>query len=214
MIRASFFKHQRPPTPGPPVYPVTRQDIAIVVCGGGDPFAEFEQARAMCERVGKSYTTFVGNDMIADFPGRIDHAGSLHPDKLSFWFAQRLHNGFEMPERIWAHRPFSSVTNWTRDWGGSTGLFLVKVARESGFTHIVLCGVPMRVEAQHYLRKTDWIHCHGFLRGWTGRLLEIKGYVRSFSGWTAEQFTLPTEEWMLADIPDEHLNKLAPGARA
>jgi hypothetical protein len=167
MIPPRPFRIQRPPTPSPPIYPTTRQDVALVICGGGDPLAEFELARAMCERVGKSYTTFVGNDMIEDFPGRIDHAGSLHPDKLSFWMSRRLANGFELPERIWAHRPFSSVTDWTRDWGGSTGLFLTKVARECGFVHVVLCGVPMTIEAKHYKRQTDWIHCTGFLRGWT-----------------------------------------------
>lgn len=208
------FSQQRPPTPSAPIYAATRQDVAIIVGSGGDPFAEFEQARAMCERTGRSYAVFVGNDMIADFPGHIDHAGTLHPDKLSYWTSARLANNFEPAERLWAHRPFSHITDWTRDWGGSTGLFLTKVARECGFVHIILCGVPMTIEGKHYKRGTDWVDCIGFQRGWTGRLLELKGYVRSFSGWTAAQFTLPTDEWLLTDIVDEHLSPIRIGQRA
>jgi hypothetical protein len=182
----------------------TTQKIALVICGGGDPFVEYAEAANACGRLGLETATFVGNDMITHFPHQIDNAGTLHPDKLSMWTSERRAKGYKVPSRVWAHRPFSGVSDWTRDWAGSTGLFLVKIARELGHTHIVLCGVPMSVESNHFLRQTRWDACHGFRRGWTNQLVSIKGYVRSYSGWTRELFGAPTDEWLSQEIQDEH----------
>jgi hypothetical protein len=204
----------RPPPPAPRFVVPTTQDIALVICGGGDPFAEFAEAKAMCERLGKKYVVFAGNDMIEHFPDKIDHAITLHPDKLYLWQGARRNRGFEMPERVWAHRSFNNVTNWTRDWQGSTGLFAAKVARENGHTHVVLCGVHMTVEAEHFVRKQRWNAAHGFRRGWTMHLHEIRPYVRSLGGWTREQLGPPTDEWLLSEISDVHVARTAIGLKA
>jgi len=194
----------------PPVAPLnivapTTQDIAVVMCGGGDPFAEWKLAQEMCERIGKNASIFAGNDMIEHFPGNIDHAVSLHPDKLKIWLSRRKFTGFNDPPKVWAHRNYEgAVTHWTRDWSGSTGLFCVKIARENGFTHIVLCGVYMTVDGNHFVRKQPWNAAHGFRRGWTARIPELRPYVRSFGGWTREEFGAPTEEWLKQDIEDLH----------
>jgi len=203
----------------PPVAPLivevpTTQDIAIIVCGGGDPFAEYEQARALVERAGKHASVFAGNDMIERFPHDIDHALTLHPEKLQLWMPRRRANGFNDPPKVWAHRSTSSITNWTRDWSGSTGLFCVKVARENGYVHIILCGVPMTVEANHFVRNEPWNAALAFRRGWTPRLKELKPYVRSFNGWTKEQFTEPTEDWLREEITDRHRNGRIGGLKA
>lgn len=182
----------------------TTQDIAVVVCGGGDPMAEFAQIHDAVLRLNLRATTLIGNDQIAHFPYSAEHAGTLHPDKLPDWMGERRSRGFIMPDRWWSHRPFNNVTDWTRDWSGSTGLFLVKVARELGHTHIVLCGVPMTVDANHFLRKEPWNAAHGFRRGWTSRLMELKRYVRSYGGWTHSMFGAPTDEWLVEQIADEH----------
>lgn len=194
----------------PPVAPLipraaTTQDVAIVMCGGGDPFAEYDLATELCDQAGRNATIFAGNDMIEKFPGHVHHALTLHPDKLQLWLPKRLAAGFEPPEKIWAHRNYEgSVTHWTRDWSGSTGLFCVKVARECGFTHVVLCGVHMTVEAEHFVRHKRWDAAHGFRRGWEGRIAQLQPYVRSFGGWTLEQLGAPTVEWLRQDIVDTH----------
>lgn len=183
----------------------TTQDIAIVVCGGGDPFAEWEIAREMCERAGKTYSIFAGNDMIERFPHDIDHAITLHPEKLSIWLPRRLANGFNAAPKVWAHRNYeSAVTHWTRDWSGSTGLMCVKVARENGFTHIVTCGVHMLSESGHFVRKQEWTAANGFRRGWLAHTSQLRPYLRSMGGWTQEIFGAPTEQWITEDIRDEH----------
>lgn len=194
----------------PPVAPLqitapTTQHTAIVLCGGGDPFAEYDQAVALATAAGRTTTIFAGNDMIEKCPHDIAHALSLHPDKLRLWLPRRKAAGFNDPEKIWAHRNYESiVTHWTRDWAGSTGLFCAKVARENGFTHVVLCGVPMTVEHGHFVRNQPWNAALAFRRGWIARLRELQPYLRSFNGWTKEQFGEPTEEWLRQDIEDQH----------
>lgn len=193
--------------PQAPLIPraATTQETAIIMCGGGDPFAEYKLAKALCLAADRTVSIFAGNDMIEMFPGHIHHAISLHPDKFQYWLPRRNAAGFAPPDKIWAHRNgIGNVTDWTRDWSGSTGLFCVKVARECGFTHVVLCGVPMTAEAGHFIRNKPWEAVTAFRRGWEARLRELQPYVRSFAGWTREQFGAPTAEWLRQDIEDQH----------
>lgn len=193
----------------------TRQDIAIVVCGGGDPFEEYVAARKITGEAGRNVTIFAGNDMIQQFPDHIDHAVTLHPDKLQIWMPGRKANGFPDIASVWCHRPYGNgVTEWTRDWQGSTGLFAVKVARELGFVHIVLCGVHMSEESNHFVRKTPWKAASGFKRGWLTRLPQLKPYVRSFGGWTRQELGAPTVEWLQSTIEDRHANARPVGGKA
>lgn len=186
----------------PLVNAAPNQDTAIVLCGGGDPFREFANAIELCRGAGRNFIVIAGNDMIGKYPLHIDHAVSLHPDKFKLWFGERVSAGYEAATRVWSHRPFSGVTDWTRDWQGSTGLICIKIARELGYTHVVLCGVHMTVEGNHFIRQKPWNAAHGFRRGWTGRIRELSPYVRSFGGWTREQFGEPTVEWLATDTID------------
>jgi hypothetical protein len=210
-----FVMQRMPPIQLSVVAPIT-QDVAIVMGGGGDPFAEWERAKALCDLAGKKTSIFAGNDMIEKFPHDIDHAISLHPDKLKLWLPRRRAAGFNDPPKVWGHRNYEgAVTHWTRDWSGSTGLFCVKIAREHGFVHIIGCGVPMTVEDNHFLRPGQrWDAAHGFRRGWEAHLQELKPYFRSYSGWTLQEFGAPTEEWLKQDIEDLHLPTYSRGLRA
>lgn len=194
----------------------TTQDVAVVMCGGGDPFAEWELAKAMCDRAEKNVSIFAGNDMIEHFPHDIDHAITLHPDKLQLWLPKRKANGFNDPPRIWAHRDYEGrVTDWTRDWSGSTGLMCVKVARECGFVHIIVCGVHMAVESDHFVRKQPWNAALAFRRAWYVRKKELAPYLRSMGGWTQAEFGAPTEEWLRQEIADGNRRQPEPvGLRA
>lgn len=200
-----IMRVMRPPAPPKTIYPEVDQNAAIVVCGGGDPFAEYAQALDLCARAGRTVTIFAGNDMIEKMPDHVEHALTLHPDKLKLWLPKRKANGFNDPPRIWAHRNYDgTVTNWTRDWAGSTGLFCTKVARELGFTHVLLCGVHMTVEGNHFVRQQPWNHALGFRKGWNAHHRELLPYVRSYGGWTQERFGVPTEEWLREDIVERH----------
>jgi hypothetical protein len=176
---------------------VSLADVALVVGGGGDPLSEYEAAKALCDSVQKSICNIVCNDMIALFPHAVDHAVTLHPDKLYGWIQLREKFGNPMPlRRVWAHRGGPGVTDSTRDWQGSSGLFMTKIALETGYTKIILCGVPMTVEAHHIVRHQPWNAAPGFMRGWDRRLAQVRPYARSMSGWTLEKLGEPTLEWL------------------
>ena len=192
-------------------YP-TKCDVALVVGGGGDPLSEFDAAKVMCDVAKKTTATFVCNDMIALFPHHIDFAGTLHPDKMIPWMNLREKNGHPMPvSTTWAHRPYVGFSNHTKDWQGSSGLFMTKVARENGYTHIILCGVPMQVESEHFVRHQRWNAAPGFIRGWHRVEHDLVPFVRSMSGWTREKFGEPTFGWLVESIPDPHPMRLDHG---
>ena len=179
----------------------SQADVALIVGSGGDPLSEYGAARAMCEAADKTVATFVCNDTLMIFPDRVDFAGTLHPDKMHGWQRERNKNKLPMPfGSVWCHRDYLGFTHSTRDWQGSSGLFMTKVALEVGFTHIILCGVPMEVEADHIIRHIPWNAAPGFIRGWQRHMIEIKPYVRSMSGWTQQELGAPDFIWLTAEI--------------
>jgi hypothetical protein len=60
------------------------------------------------------------------------------------------------------------------------------------------------VEGDHFVRKQPWNPAHSFRRGWMARTRELKPYLRSMGGWTQTEFGAPTEEWLKADIIEQH----------
>jgi hypothetical protein len=179
--------------------------VALIIGGGGDPLAEYVAALKLCAAAEKQWVVFACNDMIEDFPNHIDHAVTLHPEKLGIWLPRRAAKGLPPPGDVWAHTMYSGVNQWTRDWLGSVGLFGVKLAREEGFTKIIGCGVHMTMEGNHYRRPTkEWDAALGFQRGWRGHHREIAPFFRSAFGWTRDTYGAPDLAWLLANTPDPH----------
>ena len=167
--------------------------IALVIGGAETAFAE---ATAVCELAGfeasPANAVFAVNDMIAAYPHVVDHAVTLHPHKLMGWLRERHKAGFAPPLRSWCHRNKQAhFTDWSADWGGSSGLLAVKIARELGFNRIILCGVPMTVQGGHFRRHQRWVSAFGFRPAWERHAAELRPYVRSMSGWTREIFGAP-----------------------
>lgn len=177
---------------------LTGADVAIIVGGAIDVAKEVEEAKAMCAATGVTAEFFVINDMIPQFPEPCV-AVSLHPDKLPAWLAKRDAAGYTKPAQVWAHNRRSNhqfVTDTLRDRGGSSGLFAAFVAMERGYERIILCGVPMSVERNHFIRKVKWVACSAFWRAWITHKKDIAPYVRSLSGQTAEMLGKPTPEFL------------------
>ena len=162
--------------------------VALVVGGSENVKEELAEAEALC--AGLDVTRFVINDMIPQAAGPCI-AVSLHPTKLADWLKRREASGHPAPSQVWAHRSGPNVTNHVEDWAGSSGLFACKIARQLGFERIILCGVPMEPSAKHVVRAQPWPAGVTFRRGWERHKEEIKPFVRSMSGWTAEMFGLP-----------------------
>jgi hypothetical protein len=185
------------PIPGnAPQLPVVRpspNQVAVVIGGAEDVFDEWRQAKELCEEALVDPVTFVTNDSISLFPDRIDHAVTLHPDKYDReWRDARAARGLDPPGIVWAHRRHKVANRDTPDWGGSSGLFAIKVALEVGFDKIILCGVPMTLEAGHVVRKAPWRACDQFRRAWGRHQRELTNHICSFSGWTRTTFGPPS----------------------
>lgn len=162
---------------------------------------DLERARKLCEFCDVTY--FVVNDMIPIFNFQPMIAVTLHAAKIERWLADRKRNGLPPPRNVWSmmlRKEAPSIDRFTEDWGGSSGLYSCKIAREKlGFEKIILAGVPMEVMAMHFTaerRTRGWGDCIQFRKVWVKRHDEIKNYVRSMSGWTLERLGAPTREWI------------------
>jgi hypothetical protein len=176
--------------------------VAVIVGGARTVWDEIGQTKLLSEAAGARLAYFVINDMIPLFEGPCI-AVTLHAQKLRDheqtpgWLDERERNGFPKPDQVWTHVKHRNATHFTEDWRGSSGLFAIKVARQLGFERIVLCGVPMRPEAGHIVRgATPWNACEQFMGGWKQQAKEIAPYVRSWFGWTAEQFGKPDRAFL------------------
>jgi len=173
--------------------------VAVVVGGSESVWQEVEQARELCRIAGVAPEFFVVNDMIAQFAEKCV-AVSLHPDKIPGWLSKRRSAGYPEPDQVWSHRTQRGVvTNFLTDhWGGSSGLFAAKIAfQELHHGRVLLCGVPMKVEAQHFIRHQRWNACAAFWRAWLRHREQLIKYVRSFSGNTADLLGRPDVEFLL-----------------
>jgi predicted SAM-dependent methyltransferase len=184
--------------PGPYMVPVDNQDRVAVVIGGAMGWEEeLEKARKLIGNQPIRY--FLVNDQIKTFPGP-GVACTLHPDKLNghfAWLLTRSKAGFPTPEQVWSHREAVSVTHsMGKDWGGSTGLFAIQVALREGHQKVILCGVPMTVDGSHYIRHQKWQSAIAFRQSWVRFKNDLAPHLRSMSGWTAEQYGEPSEEWI------------------
>ena len=125
----------------------------------------------------------------------VDVWATLHPEAVVNWCG--LARGLELRERAglnrpatWAHKPWLGVDMATPDWGGSSGLFAVKVALECAFDAIVLAGIPMS-DGPHFYHDEPWKEMPRYRRAWQARAEELRPFVRSMSGWTREMFGAP-----------------------
>ena len=170
--------------------------LALIVGGAEGVWGELKTMRTTCDRLGLAYDLFVINDMISEF-SEVAIGVTLHPDKLGRWLAQRNSKMYPPLSSVWTHRHYKGiVASTTPDWGGSSGLFAVKIAIQLGHYRVIGCGVPITVSDKHFLRHEPWAACAAFQKAWVTRGNAIRPYFRSTSGWTAETFGRPTPEWL------------------
>lgn len=176
---------------------------ALVLGGAASVMADAEAALAMF----RPDAVFAVNNMIVDWPDRLDFACTLHPERTADWpgieeaIRRRcVIHGRNRPE-TWGHKPARGIDRFTNDWRGSSGLFAVRVALHEGFTRIVLAGVPMSVQP-HYFDRRAWAQAGAFHKGWRQYRAQLLPHVRSMSGWTADFLGKPTIEWLAGTTPE------------
>lgn len=168
--------------------------IALIIGGAECAMDDYKRASDLCNSANIATKIFIINDMIASFPGEVI-AVTLHPDKLPGWLLQRQNAKLPIPSERWSNRPGKQVTHTTKDWGGSSGLFAPKIAKEKGLKSI-LCGVPMLVEGMHFVRHQRWSACSAFRKPWGTHKAEMLPFMRSMSGWTMQEYGTPDPEFL------------------
>lgn len=140
------------------------------------------------------------NHAARDWPGRVDHWATMHPDLLPSWIADRARQGHRPAGRYWhaRHRivPPSIESTPIESWGGSSGMLCVAVAFELGAERIVLAGVPLLKTAKHFDDGRNWDEARQYQRPWQNRREILYGRVKSLSGWTRDLLGSPTEDWL------------------
>jgi hypothetical protein len=82
------------------------------------------------------------------------------------------------------------------DSSASSGGYGAKVALDDGFKRVVLAGIPMDVDANHFARGKPWLQRDAFTIGFTDSVPFFAGRVRSMSGWSKELLGAPSVEWL------------------
>lgn len=171
--------------------------VAIVVGGGARVWDDLHAAERFCSEQRLSPAYFATNDMIAVLD-RPMTAVTLHPENLNRWMQQRHDNRLTAPDAVYAHDGAihnSHITHHLTDWGGSVGMFAYVVARSRGHDRVILCGVPMTTDQQHFVRKQPWKAATVFMQAWQRRKNEMVPYCRSVSGGlTEEMFGAPVAD--------------------
>lgn len=193
---------------------ISNGGIALVVGSADGVWEEIAAAQAMT----RFDAVVAVNDMIGFWPGRLDVAVSLHPEKIPEWLNIRASKRHTPPVKLACH---SGWTAWFKQIGipeelpvpfdlvtsehfsgqvdsGSSGLFGVKVALEDfGFSKIICCGIPMEIWGAHFRTPNQpWATAHRFRVAWEQALPHLSGRVRSMSGWTAGLLGKPDEAWL------------------
>jgi hypothetical protein len=160
------------------------------------------------------YEVFIVNEAFR-FVESWNYWVSLHPEKMAGWRKQAselgrtsYHRGIMLPDLDpddWANaiKRGSPVEfpHTRHEWrvpgcssSGSSGLFATRLAIRMGYGRVVLAGIPMD-QSPHVGRTEPWTDRNEFVAAWGAAEQELKGKVRSMSGWSSGLLGTPTEQW-------------------
>lgn len=158
----------------------------------------------------KTADVMVINEVAIQWTGRMDYWASLHGEKFKGWLREQSWRGGDsiVPKMITGNSAgqFEGVRDFVeasgglvtsamfpnQKTGGSSGLFAVKVALvDLSYAAVVLCGVPMDEEQEHFNYDGAWTDANPSRKGWEQVASELRSKVSSMSGWTKEQFGEP-----------------------
>lgn len=175
-------------------------EVALVLGGADSLWQDYAAAAGM---VARPHLVVATNNAGRDWPGRVDHWVTCHPEKLRQWLEDRVRRGHRLGARLWCppSRSGAHVTGLTVSpvpgyRGGSSGLLAVHVARHVGAERVVLCGVPLTTTGRHYDDARPWQEAQVYRQQWTREADELRQWCRSMSGWTQDLLGSPTVAWL------------------
>jgi hypothetical protein len=179
---------------------------ALVLGGANTLHADEAAARAMGFEPDFIVAT---NHAGRDREGPVEHWCSFHQDLFPMWLKARREAGRPDPGQLWTCSPgprppgLDLSMRRAANWRGSSGLLAVTVALELGATHVVLCGVPLTREAEHYDKPGLWRDAGNYRKGWIDHASDMAGRVRSMGGWTGNLLGAPDPAWLFTARPPE-----------
>lgn len=173
------------------------------VLGGANTLRD--DLNAAIELAGQPDTYIAANHAGRDLEGVLPHWVTLHTEKMPTWIEERRATGQPDALQFWTSNTktippeHAGLYKNVPTWDGSSGLLAVTVALHLGYERIILCGVPLDKKAAHYDEGADWMDAPRYRAAWTRHIDEMKGKVKSPSGWTSLILGEPTEAWLNGD---------------
>lgn len=170
----------------------------IALCLGGAKSVWQEYAAAKSLIGNRPHIVIACNYAGIQFSGHLDAWATLHPERFDAWREERAGRGFNTDHRAFIYkvkqRSAGEVVPYR--WYGSSGLYMAQVAlSEMGASGAILCGVPMNDTGGHIHWGETWDHAYHYRDGFK-RAKDERANIRSMSGWSAELFGIPDEEWI------------------
>lgn len=172
--------------------------MTLIALGGAKGvWDELEEALTLCPDADVGAVNEAGRD----YTGHLTLWASLHPEKFHRWQRGRERNGLNTDFTACCHKKHfdTRVDFVTNDiWGGTSGLFLCQIAAINfGYSRIIVCGMPIS-DSPKYFTDDQWKGVSRYRKGWTEATQqpELKGKIRSMSGWTRELVGPPDSEWL------------------
>lgn len=175
--------------------------LAIILGGAKNVFDDLSKVEALGVDIG-STAIIATNHAGRDWPGPLLAWASFHAELFPSWLAVRRAEGMPEPDTLWTTDrplgpiPISIPITGVENWKGSSGLLAVTVGLHMGFDRLILCGVPMDPDEEHYDRAGRWTDAGNYRGAWLARRDDMAGKVRSASGWTRTILGAPDAEWL------------------
>lgn len=178
--------------------------IALVLGGAKSLAEDVAFARTLVDP--RECVIVACNDAGYEWPGKLDHWVTSHPDELPIREEKRRQRGYPGGYETWTRTfPFGQrdkealcdhTVGGYRD--GSSGLLAVGVALEIG-CHAILCGIPME-DQDHFNRSGGWEVATSYRTAWVMVQDALRRRARSCSGWTAELLGKPDAAWVAQHV--------------
>lgn len=166
----------------------------------------FDEARMAIAQFGSPDQVVAVKDIWMEWD-RVDHVVSYHADRWPKELKRRRSMGFKDPPHFWTYKgvrvprmegidPACIKHRDTR--GGSSGLLGAMVGIEV-CDRAILAGIPMDPTQRHFHERkkgNPWTEGKLYKQHWMGYLPQMKGKVKSMSGFTMQLLGAPTLEWV------------------
>lgn len=172
--------------------------IALALGGAVGVWNDLAAAQAIL--AGRPYLTIACNDAGAHYPGHLDTWVTLHPEQFHTWRQRRAKMGGNADYRTFTRLGGRSTTDAeivSERWPGSSGLYMAQIGLDRlGATGVILCGVPLDPDQDHFHRPGAWTDAERYRQGFKAAAKVIGPHLRSMSGWTAQLLGTPSGEWL------------------